>query len=337
MAVRPAEFYIPLENDELRCQLCPRACVIRPGRAGVCRVRENRGGELVTRNYGMVTSYGLDPIEKKPLYHFYPGSLIFSIGTLGCNLHCQFCQNWTIAHGDPRAVELDPGEAVEVAERERENHGNIGIAYTYSEPTVWYEYVLETAELAHRRGLRNILVTNGYIQPEPLKRLLPLIDAMNIDVKGYREEFYRRWCRGGLAPVLRTVETAHQHCHVELTNLVITGLNDTREELSELADWVRGISPDIPLHLSRYFPNYRLDRPPTPLATLEMAYGIARERLNYVYLGNVGDWEGSDTDCPACGQTLIVRRGYRVSITGLKGSRCRNCGERIPVVGLPEE
>lgn len=337
MAVREAEFYTPLENKDIRCLLCPRACVVKPGKAGVCRVRENVDGELVARNYGKVTSYGMDPIEKKPLYHFYPGKYIFSLGTVGCNLHCQFCQNWSIAHGNPQSLDLSPAEAVEVTEREAAKHDCVGIAYTYSEPTVWYEYVEETALLAREKGFKNVLVTNGFIQPAPLKRILPVIDAMNIDVKGYTEDFYRKWCKGGLSPVINTVETAAPCCHVELTNLIIPGLNDDREEITSLAEWIKGLSPDIPLHLSRYFPNYKLDLPPTPVSTLEMAYGIARERLNYVYLGNVSGMDGSDTVCPACEQKLILRRGYRVSITGLKGNACSNCGERIPIVGLPQE
>ncbi|NPV91691.1 MAG: AmmeMemoRadiSam system radical SAM enzyme [Firmicutes bacterium] len=334
MADRAAEFYDLLENKDIKCLLCPRACVIKPGKAGVCRVRENRDGELITRNYRVVTSYGMDPIEKKPLYHFYPGTEIFSLGTVGCNLHCQFCQNWTIAHGDPQSVDLSPEAAVEIMERESARRPCVGIAYTYSEPTVWYEYVLETAELARGKGFKNVLVTNGYIQEQPLRRLLPLIDAMNIDVKGFVEDFYRKWCKGGLAPVMKTVETAAGSCHVELTNLIIPGLNDSREEITALADWIKSVDPDTPLHLSRYFPNYQLDLPPTPVGTLEMAYDIARERLHYVYLGNVAGSGHSDTVCPSCEQSLIRRRGYQVSLVGLDGRRCSRCGQEIPIVGL---
>lgn len=334
MADRIAEFYELLEDRDIKCLLCPRSCVIKPGRAGVCRVRENRDGTLMARNYRAVTSYGMDPIEKKPLYHFYPGTQIFSLGTVGCNLHCQFCQNWSIAHGDPQSLDISPEAAVEIMVRESARSQCVGIAYTYSEPTVWYEYVMETSELAREQGFKNVLVTNGYIQEEPLRRLLPLVDAMNIDVKGFAEEFYRRWCKGGLAPVMRTVETAADCCHVELTNLIIPGLNDSRDEITALADWVKSINPDIPLHLSRYFPNYQMDLPPTPVETLEMAYDIARERLHYVYLGNVAGSDRSDTICPSCEQRLIRRRGYQVSLVGLDGSRCSKCGEEIPIVGL---
>jgi len=328
----PARHYEAAEEGAVRCLLCPRRCVIKPGKAGVCRVRLNVEGRLFTANYAQVTSYAMDPMEKKPLYHFYPGSYIFSLGTLGCNLHCQFCQNWTIAHGNPPALEIAPEEAVAVARQEAERCFCVGIAYTYSEPVVWYEYVMETARLAREAGLKNVLVTNGFISEAPLRELLPLVDAMNIDVKAFTSRFYRQWCKGELEPVIRTVEIACRECHVELTNLLIPGLNDGEDEVKELVNWVAGLSPDIPLHFSRYFPRYKMNLPPTPLATLERAYRLARERLNYVYLGNVADDRGSSTCCPRCGELLIKRWGYEIEIAGLKGDRCGNCGNKIPVV-----
>ncbi|MGB9803090.1 AmmeMemoRadiSam system radical SAM enzyme [Desulfofundulus sp.] len=286
--MQEALFYEKGDGGIAFCRLCPRFCKIREGNTGFCRVRKNQQGTLYTLNYGRVSSYGLDPIEKKPLYHFYPGSDIFSLGSVGCNLHCGFCQNWQIAHADPRTVYLSPEEAVAAAkEQVARGYPCVGLAYTYNEPFVWYEYVYDTARLARKEGLKNVLVTNGYVNEEPLRRLLPYIDAMNIDVKGFSGEYYREVCAGHLEPVLRTVEFAHGHCHVELTTLLVPGLNDSEEEIRRLVDWVAALSPDIPLHFTRYFPNYKFDLPPTPLETLKRAREIALEKLHYVYLGNV--------------------------------------------------
>lgn len=320
------------DGAKVRCLLCPQLCNIAEGRRGFCRVRKNEDGVLYTMNYGQVTSYGIDPIEKKPLYHFYPGSYIFSAGTLGCNLRCGFCQNWQIAHGDPSAVEVSPARLVEIAGGEQDGRRSVGIAYTYSEPLMWYEYVLETAQLARQAGLKNVLVTNGFINEEPLMQLLPYIDAMNIDVKGYTDEFYNTACAGKLHPVLRTVERVYQKCHVEITTLLVTGRNDSSEELAGLVSWLAGLDKNIPLHFSRYFPNYKLDLPPTPLATMENALAIALRELNYVYLGNVPGIEAANTYCPRCKAPVIERSGYRISAGGLNGHRCRECGEDIKFI-----
>jgi pyruvate formate lyase activating enzyme len=302
--------------------------VIGEGGTGFCRVRKNRGGKLYSGNYAACSSYALDPIEKKPLYHFYPGSYIFSLGTWGCNFACRFCQNWQIAQGEPDTVELPPAKAVATATGV--DRRNIGIAYTYSEPSVWYEYVLDTARLARQGGLKNVLVTNGFINPEPLRELLPHIDALNIDVKAFNEEFYRTICAGCLADVQRTVELAAASAHVEVTCLVVPGLNDSREELAELARWLAGVNKDIPLHFSRYFPNYRLNTPPTPLATLEMAYNTARQYLNYVYLGNIGA-AGVNTLCPVCAATVVDR--IRLCNNLAADKKCPRCGSGIAIVG----
>ncbi|MDI6710986.1 MAG: AmmeMemoRadiSam system radical SAM enzyme [Thermoanaerobacterales bacterium] len=331
--VREAAYYEVREKGKVACLLCPNRCVIAPGKAGICRVRFNRDGRLEARNYGEVTSLAMDPIEKKPLYQFYPGHWILSLGTWGCNLHCRFCQNWEIAHGEPESVAVAPERVVDMALAERDRHC-IGLAFTYSEPSVWYEFVRDTAVLAREKGLVNVLVTNGFLEEEPLKELLPYVDAMNIDVKAFTDEYYRRTCRGFLKPVLRTVELAAPRCHVELTTLLVTGLNDSPEEITRLVDWVAGVDRNIPLHFSRYFPNYRLNLPATPPETMRRAWTIARERLSYVYLGNMRDGEAESTYCPQCGKAVIERDGYLVHAVHLtEDNRCAFCGFAVHVTG----
>lgn len=325
--MKEALYYQPHEKG-VACLLCPKGCVISEGKRGFCRVRTNIGGKLYTANYAACTACALDPIEKKPLYHFYPGSSILSIGTWGCNFACQFCQNWQIAQAEPQEAELFPAQAVAAAKQA--GSGNIGIAYTYSEPSVWYEYVLETACLARQAGLKNVVVTNGFINPEPLTQLLPFIDAMNIDVKAFSQKFYRTICAGSLAEVQRTVELAVKHCHVEITTLVVPGLNDDLRELEALAKWISSMDRNIPLHFSRYFPQYKLNAPPTPLATLAVARDKARQYLNYVYLGNAGS-SGSDTLCPACG-AQVISRGASVAIHLTVAKTCQACGNKIAVI-----
>lgn len=329
-----AFYYEKKEQNLTACRLCPKLCTIREGKSGFCRVRQNREGTLYATNYGKVTSYGLDPIEKKPLYHFYPGSFILSFGTVGCNLRCGFCQNWSIAHGDPRTTDLAPDQVVEMAQQQVDRgYPNVGIAYTYSEPFMWYEFVWDTARLAQKAGLKNVLVTNGYVSETPLREILPFIDAMNIDVKGFTDDYYRKNCVGRLEPVLRTVEIAHPECHVELTTLLVTGLNDSPEEIGRLVDWVASLDREIPLHFSRYFPNFEMDRPATPLETLRQAGDIAREKLSYVYIGNAPELDGHDTYCPECGKKVISRAGYSARSVGLDGKKCRNCGKGIRIIG----
>lgn len=330
---REVMFYAKGPDGRTDCKVCPRLCNIPPGKHGFCRVRENREGILYATNYGQCSSYAMDPVEKKPLYHFYPGSLILSLGTVGCNLRCGFCQNWQIAHESPPTSYLAPERAVELA-RQQEERGYhcVGLAYTYSEPFMWYEYVYDIAGLARQAGLKNVLVTNGYVSEEPLRELLPYIDAMNIDVKAFTDDFYRSACAGRLDPVLRTVEIAHKQCHVEITTLLVTGLNDSPEEVTKLADWLAGLDPEIPLHFSRYFPNYKMDLPPTPLETMSRAREIARKKLRYVYIGNAPELGESSTRCPGCDKLLIDRQGYRVRTGEITGGACSTCGEKIAVV-----
>lgn len=327
--MREAMFYEKGERGSVECSLCPHRCAIAPGRSGLCRVRKNVDGALYSTNYGRVSSLNMDPIEKKPLYHFYPGSPIFSVGSFGCNFRCKFCQNWQIAQVSEVPTEFIPAE--ELVKIAKSQPGNIGIAYTYNEPTIWYEYVIECAELAKKEGLKNVLVTNGFIELKPLEQLLPYVDAMNIDVKAYTEDFYKSIAAGSLSAVKRTVERALESCHVEITMLLIPGLNDEDEEIEALSRWLSELSRDIPLHLTRYFPQYRMNRPPTPVDTLKRARDIARRYLNYVYTGNVADEEGSSTHCPRCGEVLIRRYGYRVEV-GITGSKCPKCGSEIAVV-----
>lgn len=294
-----AKFYEKKPDKKVKCLLCPHGCVISLGKTGICSIRKNIDGTLVALTYGRISSCNLDPIEKKPLYHFYPGSMILSLGSIGCNFVCPFCQNWQIAQ--PREAfpgedmeevvskvtdSLTPQQAIDLALTYRRNN-NIGLAYTYNEPFVWYEFIYETAKLAHENDLKNVLVTNGCVNEAPLKKLLPCIDAMNIDVKGFSDEVYKK-LGGRLAPVLSTVEIASKKCHVELTNLVVPGLNDNKEKIEELVDWVATkIGEETPLHFSRYLPYFKYSEPPTLLETLKMAEEVALKKLKHVHLGNI--------------------------------------------------
>uniref|UniRef100_A0A7V3YL29 AmmeMemoRadiSam system radical SAM enzyme n=1 Tax=Candidatus Caldatribacterium californiense TaxID=1454726 RepID=A0A7V3YL29_9BACT len=330
--MKEARFFQKGEAREVQCGLCPHHCRLDEGKTGVCRVRKNIGGTLYALTYGKVTSIALDPVEKKPLYHFYPGRDILSVGSVGCNFRCPFCQNWHISQMGPEEYPLHdvtPEALLHLAEEK----ASLGISFTYNEPFIWWEFVYDVAVLFRDRGLKNVLVTNGYVEREPLRELLPFIDAMNIDLKAFDEDFYRRYCRAHLAPVLATIEQALEAgVHVELTHLVVTGLNDDLEKFRNLVDWVATLSPLIPLHISRYFPAYKLLHPPTSIAFLERAFQIAREKLPFVYLGNVWDEAKNSTFCPSCGSVVVVRRGYSVQVVGLDGSRCRFCGNDLPFV-----
>ncbi len=283
--MKEALFYETFSDNKVKCLLCPQGCIIPPEKSGFCGVRQNQKGKLYSLIYAQITSLALDPIEKKPLYHYHPGEYILSLGTRGCNLACLFCQNWTISQTPDAPLEhISSEEIIQQAKR----YKSFGIAYTYNEPFIWYEFVLDTAILAKAEGLDNVLVTNGYINPEPLDKILPYIDAMNIDFKSIENEFYQKFCKGTLEPVLATIKRAAKDCHIELTNLIIPSLNDRKENFIRLVDWIyENLGPEIPLHFSRYFPCYKMDLPPTPLATLKRAEEVARKKLRYVYLGNV--------------------------------------------------
>ncbi|RJP27249.1 MAG: AmmeMemoRadiSam system radical SAM enzyme [Actinobacteria bacterium] len=327
--MKEALYYEKLEGGKVHCLLCPQDCRIAEGKRGLCGVRRNSGGILYSEIYNRAMARGMDPIEKKPLYHFHPGALIYSLGTRGCNQSCDFCQNWHMLQPDASTAEITSRQAVDEALAE----GSMGLAYTYNEPTIWYEFVLECSQAAREAGLANVLVTNGSINAEPFAQLAPFIDAMNIDVKSMDPEFYRKICSSQLEPVLATCRAAKAAgIHVEITNLVIPTLNDSDERFGELVDFVAGLGPEVPLHFSAYFPSYKMTIEPTPLDSLLRAQEIARRKLYYVYLGNVAARDGSDTHCPQCDNLLIARRGYRTSIAGIKDGKCDNCGRKADVV-----
>jgi len=271
------------------CEICPHHCSIEEGKLGFCKARTNKDGKIVCENYGKLTAVALDPVEKKPLKRFFPGSFILSAGSYGCNLRCPFCQNCEISMADGSSVftqKVMPEELVSMAEN-LVNRGNIGIAYTYNEPLVSYEYVMDCSVLAREKGLKNVIVTNGYICEEPLRRLLPYIDAMNIDLKAFTDEFYGK-VRGDLETVKTTIRIAAEHCHVEITTLIIPGENDSEDEMKKLSSWLASINPEIPLHVTRFFPRWLMkDRKATPVERIFKLADIARENLRYVYEGNI--------------------------------------------------
>lgn len=327
--MKEALYYEKLEDEKVHCLLCPQDCTIAAGKKGFCKVRANVDGVLYSEIYNRAMARGMDPIEKKPLYHFHPGATIYSLGTRGCNQHCDFCQNWHMLQPDALTTEITAQQAVDEALAER----SVGIAYTYNEPTIWYEFVLECSQLAHEAGLVNVLVTNGSVNAEPFARLARSIDAMNIDVKSMDPEFYRKICKSRLEPVLATCRAARKAgIHIEITNLVIPTLNDSDGHFVKLVDFVAGLGPEVPLHLSAYFPSYKMTIEPTPLSSLLRAREIAREKLYYVYLGNVAAKDGSNTHCPQCDNLLIARRGYGTTVKGIKDGKCDNCGRKVDVV-----
>jgi len=322
------------DGGTVECDLCPHGCVISPGRRGICGVRENRAGALVSLNYFVASSCAMDPIEKKPLYHFFPGSRILSIGTYGCNLACKCCQNHQIAKNFSATQLGKPNITTEtlLAELPATPQACGGMAYTYNEPSVWFETVREVAQAVHARGLKNVLVTNGYICAAPLAELLEVIDAFNIDLKAFDEQVYKTHCGGKLAPVLATIAAAAARAHVELTVLIVPGVNDDDAQLRAMRDWICGqCGPRTPLHLSRYFPMHRMTTPATPAATLARAHALMREKLAYVYVGNTG--EEQDTHCADCGTLVIQRRGYHTRTVGLRpDGACAKCGARVALV-----
>ncbi|MBN1699061.1 MAG: AmmeMemoRadiSam system radical SAM enzyme [Spirochaetales bacterium] len=316
----------------VQCDLCPKACIIPPGRRGECRIRVNRDGKLCAVTYGYPCAVHKDPIEKKPIFHMLPGSWIFSLATAGCNLHCKNCQNWEISQADPEdvpAYHLPPESIPAIARRD----GCASVAYTYTDPVVFYEYTLQGSVLAHEAGLYNVLVTAGYINEAPLDHLLPYIDAANIDLKALSDSFYREICDATLKPVLNTLIRAKQAgVLVEVTNLVIPTLNDSDEDIRGLCRWIAGyMGRETPLHFSRFFPHYRLRHlPPTPLDTLERARGIARENgLYHVYIGNILAPDAENTRCHKCGGLLVGRRGYVILENNITQGQCPWCGEEV--------
>jgi pyruvate formate lyase activating enzyme len=302
--------------------------VIQESHPGICGVRFNRGGTLEIPYYGMTSNVSMDPIEKKPLYHYHPGEQILSVGFVGCSFRCGFCQNWHISQGrDARTRYMSPRALVDSAKRER----SFGIAYTYSEPTIHAEYVVDTAALARSEGLKNVLVSNGFLKEAPAAEVLALMDAADIDLKGFNDSFYREATGGRLKEVQRFISQAARATHLELTTLVIPGRNDSPGEIEEMAAWIAGLRKDIPLHLSAYHPEYKYTIPTTSAASLHELAVVARKHLTYVYVGNVSS-EGSQTMCTGCGNVLVQRRAWSVQTSGLRGSVCAKCGLASPIV-----
>jgi pyruvate formate lyase activating enzyme len=326
------------EGDSVRCDLCPHACLVRDGRAGVCGVRRNEGGTLVALTYGRVSSVAVDPIEKKPVFHYHPGTLVFSIGSVGCTMRCGHCQNWQISRAnvaDGMLRDLPPEDVVRLAVE----NGCAGVAFTYNEPVIQAEYVRDTSLLAHERGLYTVMVTNGYITIAGLDYLAGAVDVWRVDVKGMTDGAYRHLCHvPSVEPVLRAAERAKREhgMHVEVVTNVVPGINDDDAQLTALATWIaRELGADTPWHITRFFPYLEFaDLPPTPLQTLRGARRIGREAgLHHVYLGNVSEPGGEDTSCPECGAVLVKRDGFAVVEDRTEAGACPACGRRSDVVG----
>lgn len=329
---REAEWYHRLERGRVQCDLCPRRCVIEPGRRGFCRVRENRGGTLYSLVHGRPCSVGREPIEKAPFFHFLPGRERITAATVGCNQSCRYCQNWQISQASPEDVpfrELSPAALVELVVSQQVPI----LCFTYSEPVVFWEYVADAARLARQAGIRTAVVTGGYINPAPMRELCRLVDAVKIDLKGFSDEFYRTVCGSSLAPVLEACRIAAAGpAHLELVNLVVPGYNDDSATISAMCRWIgANLGDTVPLHFTRFVPAYRMQNmPATPLATLEQAVRIARASgLQFVYIGNVPGHEFENTVCPGCGRVVVRRRGYSVLSCDVNNGRCRFCGRPI--------
>ncbi len=335
--MREAMLYERLEGNEVQCFLCRHRCRIGDGKRGLCRVRENRAGTLVSIFYGRPIALSVDPIEKKPLYHFLPGSASLSLATLGCNFQCEFCQNWDISQfgrmsryrEEDARRRVAPEEVVE----EAAGAGCASISYTYSEPTIFFEYAHDIGVQARARGIRNVFVTNGYMSPEAVEASTAFLDAANVDLKAFRPETYKRLIKGDLEGVLDSIRRLREKgVWLEITTLVVPGMNDAPEELRDIADFIADVDASIPWHISRFHPDHRFtDRPPTPLETLEEAYRTGLDAgLEYVYVGNVPGHASEATSCAHCGETLIARRGFRVTADriGPEG-RCPGCGAAV--------
>jgi pyruvate formate lyase activating enzyme len=320
------------DGGDVDCLLCEHRCRIPPGRRGVCRVRENAGGELLTLVYGRIIAEHVDPIEKKPLYHFLPGSSSYSVAAVGCNFQCGFCQNWQISQA-PRAGEL-PGEPVapETIVDAALRHGCASISYTYTEPTIFYEFACDVARPARWAGLKNVFVTNGFMTPEAVGEMVEWLDAANVDLKSWQDAFYRRVCKGRLEPVKASLRLLLEAgVHVEVTTLLVTGRTDSPEDLRGIAGFLASLSPDLVWHVSRYHPDFEMTAPPTPSETVEAAVEIGRRAgLRFVYAGNVPG--AQHTVCPSCGTVVIERVGLETRRVHLRGAACGGCGAALPIV-----
>jgi pyruvate formate lyase activating enzyme len=332
---KEASFWKKIQGTKVQCSLCSHNCKISEDKVGICGVRKNEQGKLFTLIYGSASSLAADPIEKKPFYHFHPGTYAFSMGTVGCNFKCSHCQNYSISTADsdsPYLKEITPDDVVNLAKE----YNCQGVSYTYNEPTIWHEFCYDSAKLVKKVGLYTCYVTNGYITEEPLKELSSCLDAMNIDVKAFTEDFYRKICKARLEPVLKTCELAKDlGIHIELTYLVIPTYNDSLNEIKAFCKWVvEKLDKNTPVHFSRFHPDHNMiNIPMTPMETLKRIYHTAKEvGILYPYLGNVihGDYE--NTSCPKCGNICIKRVGYSKNLEGLKNGKCAKCGYVLPII-----
>ncbi len=324
-----------LADNKARCNICEHRCRIREGRLGFCGTRKNINGKIHTIIYNTVSSEAVDPIEKKPLYHFLPDTLSYSLGSIGCNFQCEHCQNWSISQitlGQAYTKEITPQEAVRYALAA----GCRSISWTYNEPAIWHEYTYDSAVLAKKAGLKTVYVTNGYITPEALRRIAPYLDAYRVDIKSFSEEFYREICSARLASVLASTKLAKDlGMHIEVVTLIIAGRNDSPGEITQLVKWVHdNLGVDTPVHFTRFHPMYKMEtEAATPIRTLEMAYDIAKkEGMRFVYLGNVPGHKYENTYCPECNALLIDRTGFTIRGYNIKDSKCPKCGEKIPII-----
>lgn len=332
--MKEALFYIKKGNNSVLCSLCPHYCLIEEGNRGYCGVRKNIKGTLYALTWGLIISASSDPVEKKPLYHFYPGTTAYSLGGLGCNLACKHCQNHEISQcrnesAFARLTELSPEQII----KKTKDNGCEIIAWTYNEPTIWYEYILETSKLAIEEGIKTVLITNGLINKKPLEELLPFIDAYRVDVKGFTDDFYKKLTGfPALNTVLESAETAYlQGTHVEIVSNIIPGWNDQEEQIRGISSWIaEKLDKSIPWHVTAYHPAHELHVNTTPESTLKKALKIGREEgLDHIYLGNIDSSDSADTHCPQCGITLIKRRGFSVLENELSGGACPECGYRL--------
>ncbi len=332
MEMKEARYY-EKEGEGVKCLLCPHGCHIREGNAGICRVRRNLKGRLIAESYGRLSSIHFDPVEKKPLYHFFPGRTILSIGSAGCNMRCRCCQNYGISQSPVGGLGMAKAhEATDIIRMARGDADNIGIAYTYNEPVISIEFMTDVARLAHAEGLKNVIVSNGYVNPSPMEEILSLADAFNIDLKGFSEDVYTAFAGARLEPVLQTLRKIRQSGrHLEITCLVVPSVNDGEESFAEMAEWIAAeLGRETILHLSRYYPAFRMAVPSTPPQTLERLYRLASQKLDYVYVGNINMGNYQDTRCKSCGRTLIRRSGYRVSMEGLNpDGSCTACANAV--------
>jgi pyruvate formate lyase activating enzyme len=330
--MKEAYLYKKLKNSRVRCDLCAHRCVIEDSKRGKCSVRENRNGVLYTLVYDKIISENVDPIEKKPLFHFLPGTKSLSIATPGCNFKCFFCQNWQISQmpGDYDSIQ---GRAIapEKIVGDAVDNGCKSISYTYTEPTIYFELAYDTAKIAHEKGIKNVFVTNGFMTRECIEMIEPYLDAANIDLKSFSDDFYKKNCEGRLKPVLESIRTMYESgIWLEVTTLLVPGLNDSEEELEDIASFLNGISDLIPWHISAYYPQYKSNIPATEFESIRKAIKIGKNKgIKYIYGGNVVGGDLENTSCSNCGNTVIKRNGFSVFANSLENDCCKNCGKKI--------